>query len=244
MNNQKGFAHWIIVILISVMAIGLVAAAWYYEADKDNDATTNTASTKTKVNKTNTNIVFTANANSNTATNTSTEVIANTNSAANKNAAPDETADGPNLYTNADCGYSITPPDGWYAHELAAGTLFLQTETLPEIGATEGYAYGTQFGIICGSISEYDGVATPEEYLDTAVGNTDIEGNPIVRENVVRNGLNMVRFSRPAAGAAGTTLTYYHFVDDRYYRLFHWAYKEAGDASQDFEEMVNSFTTT
>ena len=31
MNNQKGFAHWVIVILISIMAIGLVGAAWYYE---------------------------------------------------------------------------------------------------------------------------------------------------------------------------------------------------------------------
>lgn len=35
MKNQSGFAHWVIVILISIMAVGLVGAAWYYETKKD-----------------------------------------------------------------------------------------------------------------------------------------------------------------------------------------------------------------
>ena len=35
MKNQKGFTHWVIVILISVMAVGLVSVAWYYEVNKE-----------------------------------------------------------------------------------------------------------------------------------------------------------------------------------------------------------------
>jgi len=41
MSNQMGFAHWVIVILISVMAIGLVGAALYYEINKEENITNN-----------------------------------------------------------------------------------------------------------------------------------------------------------------------------------------------------------
>lgn len=37
MNNTSGYTHWVIAILISVMAMGLVGAAWYYEANKENN---------------------------------------------------------------------------------------------------------------------------------------------------------------------------------------------------------------
>lgn len=52
MKNQKGFAYWVVVILISVMAIGLVGVAWYYEKNKEGDnintstITTNTSQSK------------------------------------------------------------------------------------------------------------------------------------------------------------------------------------------------------
>jgi len=35
MKNQKGFKHWVIVILVSIMAVGLVGVAWYYEENKE-----------------------------------------------------------------------------------------------------------------------------------------------------------------------------------------------------------------
>lgn len=34
MKNTSGFTHWVIIILISIIAVGLVGAAWYYEANK------------------------------------------------------------------------------------------------------------------------------------------------------------------------------------------------------------------
>lgn len=34
MKNQNGFTHWVIVILISIMAVGLVGAAWWWEHEQ------------------------------------------------------------------------------------------------------------------------------------------------------------------------------------------------------------------
>ncbi len=36
MKNQKGYVRWVVVILISIMAVGLVGAAWWYEENKEN----------------------------------------------------------------------------------------------------------------------------------------------------------------------------------------------------------------
>lgn len=35
MKNISGFTHWVIVILISIMAVGLVGVAWYYEVNRE-----------------------------------------------------------------------------------------------------------------------------------------------------------------------------------------------------------------
>jgi len=69
MKNQKGFTHWVVVILISVMAVGLVGIAWYYEANKEGvNSNTNTTTT-------NTNAVANANDNSNTNSVTNTNIV-------------------------------------------------------------------------------------------------------------------------------------------------------------------------
>lgn len=52
MNDTKGFTHIVIVILISVMAVGLVGAAWYYEENRKETTglTTSTTVTSTVAN--------------------------------------------------------------------------------------------------------------------------------------------------------------------------------------------------
>lgn len=35
MKNQLGYIRWVVVILISIIAVGLVGAAWYYESNKE-----------------------------------------------------------------------------------------------------------------------------------------------------------------------------------------------------------------
>ena len=83
MPNQRGFAHWVIVILIGVMAVGLVGAAWYYEENKEEVTTNNTSTTA---------ITNTAVTNTNTTASTNTAVT-NINSVININTVVDETDD-------------------------------------------------------------------------------------------------------------------------------------------------------
>lgn len=88
MKNTTGFTHWVIVILISVMAIGLVGVAWYYEENKEEYTTvvnTNTAvdSNTNTVANTNTKTNINAVVNSNTNTTTNTIIQNNTNSLEN-----------------------------------------------------------------------------------------------------------------------------------------------------------------
>ncbi|MFC1663360.1 hypothetical protein ACFL04_04340 [Patescibacteria group bacterium] len=155
---------------------------------------------------------------------------------------PEEVAADATSYTNGDCGQTITLPDGWYAHDMGSGhIIILQTETLPSVGETEGFAFGTQIGMGCGDISEA-GASTGDEFLDNVFGTTDVYDVPIVRTSVVRNGLNMTRFTTSAAGAEGQVLHYYYYNGTSYHRLDHWAYDAGTPASQDFEDLVNSFS--
>lgn len=90
MKNTSGFTHWIIVILISIMAVGLVGAAWYYEENKDKTETVNTTAT------TNTNVNAAVNAieNTNAAANTNTAANANLNANTNvENVEAEETSE-------------------------------------------------------------------------------------------------------------------------------------------------------
>ena len=42
MRSNNGSIAVVVVVLISVMAVGLVGAAWYYEANKDGNSNSNT----------------------------------------------------------------------------------------------------------------------------------------------------------------------------------------------------------
>ncbi|XOU94326.1 MAG: hypothetical protein ACNFW9_05805 [Candidatus Kerfeldbacteria bacterium] len=147
------------------------------------------------------------------------------------------------IYENTDCGYNINLPTGWYAHDMTSSIFFLKTATLPSIGATEVYALGHQFFIRCGDITEDAGATTAEEFLNAMIEDVDVYDVPIIQQNVVRNGLNMTRFTMSAAGADGTTLNYYYFNGNTYFDFSHWPYDEGSSDSIDFEAVVNSFST-
>lgn len=146
-------------------------------------------------------------------------------------------------YINTDCGYGIDLPTSWYAHEQSANaTLFLMEETLPSIGATEGFAYGTQFSISCGDIMVDAGATTEEEFLDAMIDEIDVYDLPIIQTSVTRNGLNMTRYTMSSAGAEGIVLGYYYVNGMTYFGFSHWPYDEITSESQDFESVVDSFS--
>jgi len=85
MKNQKGYTRWVIVILISVLAIGLVGAAWYYEVNKEKTSyNTNTTTITTNVNTSNTNATVHASTNTNITINTNTTMGVKINTPLNK----------------------------------------------------------------------------------------------------------------------------------------------------------------
>ena len=138
-------------------------------------------------------------------------------------------------------GYSVTVPEGWYAHELDTGTIFLKTKTLPEVEATEGYAYGSQYGIVRTSMSDVPGAESADDYLDGAVGLTDSVGNPILRGEVIVDGRSFTRVTVAAANEQGIFLSYFHFNGDVVFQLFNFPYSGNSTDSQNFLTMVESF---
>lgn len=104
MKNQTGFAHWVVVILISVMAIGLVGVAWWYEENKEKTATS--TGTTTKINTNNA-------INSNTNTNT---IAANANTS-NKNVTVNANIDTNIEVDTSDLHFNnvivVESPSGW-----------------------------------------------------------------------------------------------------------------------------------
>lgn len=95
MKNQRGYAHWVIVILISVMAVGLVGAAWYYEKNKENTTTTTNANKTTNQSANNT-------TNTNTDINVNTAVVANSNINSAINTNSNTNKEGSVFFTTAD----------------------------------------------------------------------------------------------------------------------------------------------
>lgn len=61
MKNELGYTHWVITILISIMAVGLVGAAWYYETKKGETVTNTTAKTNSNNTNNTTNKLINAN---------------------------------------------------------------------------------------------------------------------------------------------------------------------------------------
>jgi len=51
MKNQRSFVYWVVVILITVMAIGLVGVVWYYEENKESNSNSVNNSNSQLINK-------------------------------------------------------------------------------------------------------------------------------------------------------------------------------------------------
>lgn len=118
MKNQKGYTHWVIAILISVMAVGLVGVAWWYEENKKETTTTNEATSAV-----NTNIAINSNTNANITVNKNTNTVVNTNTIVNTNTVTNTNVDtsGWETYTNTTLGFSLQYPAGWTLVETSSG---------------------------------------------------------------------------------------------------------------------------
>lgn len=109
----------------------------------------------------------------------------------------------------------ITPPSDWYIHHTNGGGLLVTRQTeLPDIGATESYAYGEHI-----SMSTMLMNASPKEWIAQKT-HIDLDDRALVRKSDwgMMGDYLVLRVEHEAAGAAGKQLSYYVFNGDRAYR--------------------------
>lgn len=103
---------------------------------------------------------------------------------------------------------NMSIPNGWYAHYMSDTNVMLTRQPeLPDIGHTEGYAYGEQINI---STSAYSGEPEAWEQLAWTKDETRIQE---MRWDSI-GGIETLHLRHEAGGAAGDTLTYYLFTTD------------------------------
>jgi len=107
-------------------------------------------------------------------------------------------------------------PPGWYVHQLSDSRIVLtKQKTLPDIGNTEGYAYGDQIGM---SVIKFDGdPKRPEDWPQLAWA----EDEALVKEKSWTNvsGMTALRVRHEPGAASGGQITWYLFGSDRVYEL-------------------------
>lgn len=121
----------------------------------------------------------------------------------------------------------ITPPSGWYIHYTSGGSLLLtRQKELPDIGATESYAYGEHISI---SVTLMN--TSPKEWVAQKMY-IDLDDRALVRESEwgMVGGYLVLRVEHEAAGAAGKQLSYYIFNGDRAYGASLFPLEKCSDA--------------
>lgn len=105
----------------------------------------------------------------------------------------------------------LSLPEGWYAHRMSDSyALFTRQQTLPDIGATEGYAYGEQISI---SMESFTGI--PEEWNQLVWINDEAMVHAKIWNTI--GGHKVLRVEHEAGGADGKQVTYYLFTDNKAY---------------------------
>jgi len=105
---------------------------------------------------------------------------------------------------------AINIPNGWYLHRMTENTVLLtKQQELPDIGATEGWAYGEQIAISSQVLSQ-----PIEDWIASRVP----ENDPLytAREQGNLNGYRTLR-AEHEVGATGKAMDYYLFTNSRVY---------------------------
>jgi hypothetical protein len=126
-------------------------------------------------------------------------------------------------------------PEGWYPHNLGEGQIILtRAPKLPDVGATEGYAYGEQISV---STGVFDGDLNNLE--DWYYIRWVFEDAALVRDWswVDVEGLTSLRVESEAAGASGGQLRYFIFSGDQFHTLSLYPL-DTSDHVAEFERFV------
>lgn len=125
---------------------------------------------------------------------------------------------------------NIMPLRDWYAHRMSDNYILLtRQEKLPEIGATEGYAYGEQISINLMRIE-----ISPEEWV---AQKTYIDLDDVLvssKEWSTYYGQKLLTVESEAGGALGKQYTQYIFTNEFIYVVSLYPFEIYDDASEKF----------
>lgn len=116
----------------------------------------------------------------------------------------------------------------WYAHRISDNSILLtKQETLPDIGATEGYAYGEQISINLMELETY-----PEEWVAQHIYLDDVLVSK--SEWGAYRGQKLLTVESEAGGASGKQYTQYIFTDELIFVVSLYPFEIYDDASEKY----------
>lgn len=147
------------------------------------------------------------------------------------------TSDIPNLHEQDHSIAEVPIPEGWYTHSLGENIILTRTVQIPDVGATEIYAYGDYILISTGVFDEaFENLegwnntrwVFEDEALVKNSQKTKIEGH------------DALRVEHKATGADGEHLTYFIFPGDRFVSIS--LYSQSITAyTNEFEQFVHDY---
>ncbi len=126
--------------------------------------------------------------------------------------------------------FKIESPKGWYSHRISDNRILLtRQEKLPEIGATEGYAYGEQIGINLINIK-----ISPEEWV-AQKKYIDLDSEFILSKKwSTFYGQKLLIVESETGGAFGGQYAQYIFTDNSVYVISLYPLKIYDDSSKTY----------
>jgi len=134
----------------------------------------------------------------------------------------------------------VVVPEGWYRHSLGESTILTRAAQLPDIGATELYAYGDHILISTGI---FDGTF---ENIEAWSGVRWVfEDEALVRNwtKMKISGHDALRVEHRAAGANGAHLTYFLFSEDKFYSISLYS-QDISSYLDEFEKFVLEYANS
>ncbi len=150
-------------------------------------------------------------------------------------------------YHNLGNRFEFKYPISWYPHGGSKdGVFLLKSEQLPDIGATETWAYGDQIEVGGGKM--VDGESKPitrSQWMNLYIDSYVSKLLTLKREWKTVHNQKMLRIESLAGEASGKVLTYYLFSGDEIYHLMLYPYElktAIGKSNfKTFQQILNTF---